>query len=432
MIDFAKSKYSPKAKAFIKKHPLEFKRITLLDGSVRSSKTVNSILKFVDYSYYMGDKGTILISGYSKNTIYNNFLEELFNFVETLGGKYNYNSSNGLLTIEFDQNHIYNYLVAGAGKADSFKSIRGKTLAGWFADELTLHHQLFVKEAFNRLSVENSKIFATTNPDSPNHWLYKDYIKPYLDVTSDRHQDMQDIFEYWHFTLHDNANLPEDFIINISKTYSGAFYQRMIEGQWVVAEGLVYPCFVPQQHTFSPSKRQEMIENYEFSEYIAGIDWGYDHPMTASIIGVTPDFKYYQLFEYYQINKQPEDVIQWLKDMQNRHKLYIDRVFPDSARADNCEKVSLSGYITYNKPALVAPSIDTVRQVMLEDRYKVCEDNTHTLDELATYRYPSEDEKLRNSYKEDAPLKENDDCMDGCLRYPVAGYEMQFNGQRFR
>ena len=57
MIDFTKSKYSPKVKQFLSKSPLDFKKQTLLDGSVRSAKTVSIIFKMPQIMHELGNDG---------------------------------------------------------------------------------------------------------------------------------------------------------------------------------------------------------------------------------------------------------------------------------------------------------------------------------------------------------------------------------------
>jgi len=52
----------------------------------------------------------------------------------------------------------------------------------------------------NRRSLDESKLFATTNPDSPAHWLKTDFI--------DRLRDLPDWRRY-HFMIDDNPSLSD-------------------------------------------------------------------------------------------------------------------------------------------------------------------------------------------------------------------------------
>jgi len=66
--------------------------------------------------------------------------------------------------------------VAGANDERSEGRIRGMTLAGVYGDELTLWPESFFKQCLARMSVEDAKLFGTTNPDSPYHWLKTEYL----------------------------------------------------------------------------------------------------------------------------------------------------------------------------------------------------------------------------------------------------------------
>ena len=48
---------------------------------------------------------------------------------------------------------------------------------------------------------------------------------------------------YLHFTMEDNPSLSPAIIKRYKSLYSGAFYERFVEGKWVAAQGLVYPFF---------------------------------------------------------------------------------------------------------------------------------------------------------------------------------------------
>ena len=195
MIDWETSKWSRKHLDLMLRSYDDFKFFTLLSGSVRSGKTVTQIAKAAaDLIPNRADKGKILISGKSKETIYNNILLEL---MALYGGKKNcdYDSSHGRLIVNSrvlgTKNDAF-IRVAGANKKGNEGAIWGDTFALWLADELTLHTQAFVKLAITRLSVANSKIFATTNPADILHFIYTDWID---------NAKKKDVFEYLFFEL---------------------------------------------------------------------------------------------------------------------------------------------------------------------------------------------------------------------------------------
>ena len=109
--------------------------------------------------------------------------------------------------------------IVGANDERSQDKIRGMTCAGAYCDEISLYPESFFKMLLSRLSVRGSKVFATTNPDSPYHWLKVDYLdNKELDI------------KIFHFTLDDNPNLDPEYVKQISKEYTGLWYKRFILG----------------------------------------------------------------------------------------------------------------------------------------------------------------------------------------------------------
>jgi PBSX family phage terminase large subunit len=227
--------FGEKALDFILTPIEEHKKIVILTGSVRSGKTVAKIPKWLEYVASI--EGLKLIVGVSKDTVYDNVLNDLF---DTLGSEnYVYTSSNGILKIKYRDRQTGSdswtvCKVIGAKDRGSEKYLRGKTLAGAYVDEGTLIPQGFFKQLLNRCSVEGARIFVTTNPDSPAHYIYNDYIS---------NPKRSDIVEVKEFFLTDNPNLSKEYINFISNAYSGIEYERFVLGKWKVTEGLVVKGF---------------------------------------------------------------------------------------------------------------------------------------------------------------------------------------------
>ena len=90
--------FGKKQAKFIKTPLDEHKKITILSGSVRSGKTVAMIPKWLEFC--KAQPGLKLIVGVSKDTVYDNVLNDLF---DTLGSaNYHYNRTNGELKIQVE------------------------------------------------------------------------------------------------------------------------------------------------------------------------------------------------------------------------------------------------------------------------------------------------------------------------------------------
>lgn len=423
-IDWTKSKYSKKHRLFLSKKPEEMAFFTLCDGAVRSAKTLSIIYKIPQIFDYVGNEYLKVFSGYSKNTVRNNVLVELLPYLKNYhGANVKYNSASGELDINL-WGKLYNCLVVGGGKSDSDSNIQGATWDFWYANELPKHHYGFYNMALSRLTPENARAIADSNPESANHWLYRERIKPFLDGD----ENIKSIFDYWHFTMEDNANLSKSFIANQKKLYQGVFESRKIKGLWVVAQGLVYDTFDYEKHTCSHRQVLEKIEKNEFFEYFLGLDWGWNHPLCCGLYGVTRDFKYYKLDELYGSQISTEKVVSWIVARQNEYKRFFRFINCDNARPEQNHKLrqSLNGIIVQESKPKVVDSIAVVRSIINYDRLIVNKERCkNTLKEFGLYRYPNEDERLHSFGDWDTPLKENDDAMDE-TRYALNFYETNY------
>ncbi len=218
--------FSQKSIDFIRRNPLDDAVINILAGSVRSSKTWTMIPKFVFGLNTFDVPGDRIIFGVSKETIYKNVLNELFNFVGTKN--YSFNRQSGDLWIN---NVLWN--VVGAKDEGSEKYIRGRTVGIAYGDELSLIPESFFSMMLTRMSPENARLYGTTNPDSPYHYLYKDYI-------TDEKKLKSGYVWVEKYLLEDNLSLSPAKILQYQTSYKGVFHKRYILGLWVVAEGAIY------------------------------------------------------------------------------------------------------------------------------------------------------------------------------------------------
>ena len=82
---------------------------------------------------------------------------------------------------------------------------------------------------------------------------------------------------YLHFTMEDNPSLSREVIKRYKNLYSGAFYERFIEGKWVAADGLVYPMF--------SAKRHIKQNPGSFTQFYLSCDYGTVNPFSLGLWG---------------------------------------------------------------------------------------------------------------------------------------------------
>lgn len=210
---------SEKQKKFLTQ-PLH--RINLLYGSVRSGKTWISLLKWAIWVGQQAQDKQFLMVGKTITTLKRNCLVLL---EELIGDNITYSISQKKAA-------IFGRIVwlEGANDERSESKIRGMTLMGVYVDELTQIPQDFYLMALSRLSEKGAVFLATTNPDHPKH-----YVK--TEIIDNDNLDKQVV----KFLIDDNIFLDETYKENLKKEYSGVYYERFINGNFIRAEGLVFP-----------------------------------------------------------------------------------------------------------------------------------------------------------------------------------------------
>ena len=245
----SKQMLSEKQKKFLKD---DLCRINLLYGSVRSGKTWISLLKWAIWVGQQASDKQFLMVGKTITTLKRNCLVLL---EELIGDNITYSISQKKAVI-FGRT----VWLEGANDERSESKIRGMTLMGVYVDELTQIPQDFYLMALSRLSEKGAVFLATTNPDHPKHYVKTEIIDNDL-------LDKQVI----KFLIDDNIFLDETYKENLKKEYSGVFYQRFILGEFVRAEGIIFPEFANNPDRWI-IKREDVPKSFRSVE--VGFDIG--------------------------------------------------------------------------------------------------------------------------------------------------------------
>jgi PBSX family phage terminase large subunit len=222
--------FSPK-QAEILRFAYNDEETIICDGAVRSGKTIVMTLSFVLWAMTHFNHTNFAICGKTVSNAERNILRP-FQQIEGMPFTLNYKISNRMLTVQSGDKENYFYLFGGKDES-SYALIQGLTLAGVLFDEVALMPQSFVDQAIARtLSFANAKIWFNCNPESPNHWFYKEWI------TNEERK-----YKHLHFLMRDNPILTEKEIQRAESLFTGVFYDRYIRGMWVRAEGIIFPEF---------------------------------------------------------------------------------------------------------------------------------------------------------------------------------------------
>lgn len=303
------------------------KRINILCGSVRSGKTWISLLLWAVWVYNMPVSHNYLMTAKTLTSLKRNCLTLLEEIVGQNNFKYSIVQKEGSL---FGRKII----LEGASDARAESKIRGLTLQGAYCDELTQFPEPFFEMLLSRLSQPKAKIIATTNPDTPKHWVKVNFI--------DRVNEI-DVLPV-NFTIDDNTTLPPEYVENLKKEYTGAFYKRFILGEWANAEGLIYPLFAESPKDFEISKNSiSTITNPKANTIIIkyiniGVDFG-GNKSAHSIVATGIDADFHNVIALKSIRIPAKGITvetltnHFVKFAEGINAQYgfIDEVFPDCA-----------------------------------------------------------------------------------------------------
>lgn len=376
----------------------------ICDGSIRAGKTMTMAVSFILWAFTAFDKQVFAICGKTIESVRRNIVTHLPQWLDGIVRIQERRSEN-LLIISFAGKTNRFYLFGGKDEG-SAALIQGMTLAGVMFDEVALMPRSFVEQALARCSVEGSKFWFNCNPDSPEHWFYKEWIQ--------KHKEKNAL--YLHFTMKDNNSLSEKVKKRYENMYSGVFYDRFIRGLWVVAEGLVYPRF---------SKADNVTEDIpESGTYYISIDYGTLNPFSAGLWCVS-DGKAVRIKEYYHSGRDTkrqltdeeyhaalEKLIQYTDSEGVLQEYEIDRVVIDPSAASFIACMRRHG--KFRVKHAVNTVIDGIRNVTSMLNSKRLFIHSSCKDSIKEFKLYSWDDKAQ----EDKVIKENDHAMDD-IRYFV-------------
>jgi PBSX family phage terminase large subunit len=380
-------------------------KINIWEGSVRSGKTVGSLWRWLQHVRHAPTGGQLMMIGKTLQALNRNVMLPLQDPEQfgPIAREIRYTSGAPQAVILGRPVHM-----VGASDARSEEKIRGMTGSGAYVDEATLIPELFWNQLLSRMSVPGSKVFATTNPDNPAHWLRRDYIL-----------GGSEWVRSFKFKITDNPFLDADFVRALMSMYHGLYYRRFIEGEWVAAEGAVYDMWDRDRDVVDilPAMRAWLC---------VAVDYGTSNPFHALLMGLGVDDHLYVAGEWRYDGRK---TLQQLTDSQ-----YADRlnewltsepvrgwpiVVPnywivDPSALSFRTELRNRGIIQTEAVNAVLDGIRLVSTLMGKHKIKIHRSCNHLLDEIDGYSW---DDRLA-ILGEDRPIKVNDHGVDA-LRYAV-------------
>jgi PBSX family phage terminase large subunit len=321
--------------------------------------------------------------------------------------------------------------LAGANDERAQEKIRGLSLVGAYVDEITTAPHSFFSMLLSRLRVPGARLFGTTNPDSPAHWLKKDYLdRASLWLTHgggvqrraiDPAGDILDLARF-SFKLRDNPYLPREYLDSVEREYVGLWHKRFIEGLWVAAEGAIYDMWDEARHV---TDRIPPISDW----LCVSLDYGTTNPFHALLLGLGVNDVMYVVAEWrYESRRQHKQLTdleysQNLRDWLDSVQLPASQLrgpkprfmIVDPSAASFKAQLFRDGWSPVDGMNSVVDGIRLVSNLLAIDRLKVHPSCTALIAEVPGYSW-SEAHAQRG---EDVPVKADDHGLDA-LRYGCA------------
>lgn len=380
-------------------------RINLYYGSVRSGKTILSMLWWCAFVKSKSADSNFLMVGKTLTTLKNNILCEL----QKLEPSFNFSISQKKASL-----YGRTIWLEGANDERSENKIRGMTLAGAYIDELTLIPQSFYGMVLSRLSERGAKLIATTNPDSPLNYVYTDIIK---------NDDIDKaVFK---FRLFDNTFLDPEYVKQIQKEYTGVYRQRFIDGDFVRAEGTIF-------RDFSENTESYIVNASDLPARFKWCNMGYDlggnnsaYALTVTALGYDGVVYVLKSSKIKAGNLKSSEVdrqcVDFIESVEKKYPVIVGRCGIDDSYYTTINDLNDWRYIFYNAAEVKAsmPLHDRPRllsKLMATGRFKLAADECGALcEELKNIVYDEKAEK-------DIPLDDGTqqiDCYDS-LFYSLA------------
>ncbi|GGO63168.1 PBSX family phage terminase large subunit [Nonomuraea cavernae] len=383
-------------------------RINCWTGSVRSGKTIASLLRFLIFVAQAPRGGHLVVVGKTSDTIARNVFEPLMDPSLTGPVARRIFYTRGAVTANILGRRVE---IISANDVRSESRLRGLTCAGAYVDEATLIPEAFWDQLLARCSVPGSKIFCTTNPDAPNHWLRKRFLL--------RAHELD--LKWWHFTLDDNPSLDPIYVANLKDEYTGLWYRRYVLGEWCMAEGAIFDMWDPDRHIVDELPLMERWLG-------VGIDYGTVNPFSALLAGVsTPDvdgqrriylaseWRWDSRLERRQLTdaEYSAKITEWLDNVPDTYGpgtrgLRPDWIIVDPSAASFVTQLHHDGLLPQLGDNAVLDGIRTVSNLIAGDLLRVHRSCHGWLGEVGSYSW--DDRKAERG--DDAPVKVDDHSVD--------------------
>lgn len=278
---------------------------------------------------------------------------------------------------------------------ESIETLRGQAFDFLVVDEVAMMRNFWINwQEVLRPTLTDTKgeVLFISTPKGFNH---------FYDLFNLQEKDSD--YKSFHFTTYDNPFIPEEEIEKAKKEITDDRFAQEYLADFRKSSGLVYKEFERGRHTF------EKLPQRQYLETIAGVDFGYTNPTCVLVAKRDYDNNFWITTEWYKTGKTNTEIIEYAKT------LGANKFYPDPAEPDRIEEMRRAGLNVQEVNKDVEKGIDSVRELLKTFRLHISRECLNLIQEFETYSYP---EKKEDKNEPEAPIKENDHCLDA-LRYMI-------------
>lgn len=248
------------------------------------------------------------------------------------------------------------------------------------------------------------QIACATNPAHPKHWL----LLRFTDGDPNRLM----------LRALSNRFLPADFMDILASLPDNAIGRRLGKGEWAAAEGVIWTLL----------EWQIAAVEWKPDRVVAGLDWGYVHPMVLEVLGRSGTGNLAVIDEYVARGRGVDLAALGIIELSEKHD--IESIFADPSEPgliDQLRREMAKHRKEHWGCKLRASVVEAVNDVMpglqavdkaIRDGMMVAPGCTQLLTEIPGYTWKPQ----KGGGYEERPIEVNDDACDA-LRYAVMAYE---------
>lgn len=389
----------------------------LLTGSAGGGKSRLAAEKVNGYCWkYPGS--TWLILRKAREWASRSIVPFFWNTVLGCDARVRYNKSEGAFYYP-NGSVVYSGGMMDDKQRESVRSIGGAGgLDGAWMEEgnaFTKQDREEIEGRIRHTAADWQQLIITTNPDAPTHWIYTDLIQG-------------GEASVYFSGAKDNPHNSPAYLARLVKM-TGIMKERLVEGKWTQAEGVIYDEYDPLVHLIDPDQCPPFVNRYRV------IDFGFTNPFVCQWWGEDSDGRLYRYREIYKTRRLVEDhtkqilalsegesYVATLADHDAEDRATMARHGVTTTAADKSVKDGIQAVKERLKVQPDGkPRLYFVRGALVEADPLLEDESKPTCTEQEIIAYAWQKGQDGKAVKEE-PVKLNDHGMDG-MRYMVKYFE---------